>query len=103
MAEHGSFIKHPHQDWDRLILEPIEWKNHVHELFIKYHELNQGSMIEVKDCSITFHYRNSIDVSSNIISECKIIKDSYSYDFEVLLGKMNVEVKPKNINKGWFC
>lgn len=58
-AEHGCFTKQPDsKKWINLTEEfDMSWKNDVIEIFTYYTERTQGSFIEHKRSSLTWHYR----------------------------------------------
>ncbi|CAJ0761112.1 12947_t:CDS:2, partial [Entrophospora sp. SA101] len=60
-AEHGGFIKSPGSNkWVNLMKDiDMSWKNDVLEIFTYYKERTQGSFIEDKSSSITWHYRQA--------------------------------------------
>lgn len=105
-AEHGCFIKYPHdQKWINLSEEfDLTWKNEVTEIFSYYTERTQGSFIEHKRCSITWHYRLADPQYGNFqAKECQNHLENLiqsKLPVEVLLGKKNLEVRPVAINKG---
>lgn len=59
-AEHGSFLKWPGpgQKWlDLTRGVDFSWKEETTRIFEFYTERTPGSFIEMKKCSITWHYR----------------------------------------------
>lgn len=58
-AEHGCYIKLPNSDeWSNIVDDvDMSWKQDVREIFTYYTERTQGSFIENKNSSITWHYR----------------------------------------------
>jgi trehalose-phosphatase len=58
-AEHGCFMKQPNSDNWVNMLEGVDmsWKNDVVKIFDYYTERTQGSFVEHKKSSITWHYR----------------------------------------------
>ncbi|KAJ3102876.1 threalose-6-phosphate phosphatase [Phlyctochytrium bullatum] len=105
-AEHGCFIKYPEDGkWVNLSEEiDLSWKAKVTEIFSYYTERTQGSFIEHKRCSITWHYRLADpDYGSFQAKECQNhLEDAIlsKLPVEVLIGKKNLEVRPISINKG---
>ncbi|KAI9279648.1 trehalose-phosphatase [Sporodiniella umbellata] len=61
-AEHGSFMKKSHQWKDMLENADMSWKNQSLILFEKYTASNPGTVVEHKKSSITWHYRNALDI-----------------------------------------
>ncbi|KAJ3013925.1 threalose-6-phosphate phosphatase [Thoreauomyces humboldtii] len=108
-AEHGCFIKYPNADgpaeWANLSEDiDFSWKNEVTEVFEYYTERTQGSFVEHKRCSITWHYRLADPEYGEFQShECmNHLEGSLlsKLPIEVLIGKKNLEVRPISINKG---
>ncbi|KAJ3120370.1 threalose-6-phosphate phosphatase [Nowakowskiella sp. JEL0407] len=105
-AEHGSFIKYPENGkWINLTEEmDFSWKNEVNEIFTYYTERTQGSFVEHKRCSITWHYRLADpEYGTFQANECRNHLENAvlsKLPVEVLLGKKNLEVRPHSINKG---
>ena len=60
-AEHGGFIRAPGvTEWTNFTESlDMSWMSEVHEVFKYYTERTTGSHIEVKKCSLTWHYRAS--------------------------------------------
>ncbi|RGB26990.1 glycosyltransferase family 20 protein [Rhizophagus diaphanus] len=105
-AEHGSFLKNPDSDkWINLTEDvDMSWKNDVTEIFTYYTERTQGSFIEHKRSSITWHYRQADpEYGAFQAKECQNHLQSAilpKLPVEVLLGKKNLEVRPTSFNKG---
>ncbi|RKP38157.1 glycosyltransferase family 20-domain-containing protein [Dimargaris cristalligena] len=104
-AEHGCFIKSPGGSWVNFSENlDLSWKHDVLKIFRYYEERTQGSFVEEKKCAVTWHYRNADPeygifqanecqnhLENNIVSKLPV---------EILVGKKNLEVRPKAINKG---
>ncbi|RIA80605.1 glycosyltransferase family 20 protein [Glomus cerebriforme] len=105
-AEHGSFLKNPESDkWINLTEDiDMSWKNDVLEIFTYYTERTQGSFIEHKRSSITWHYRQADpEYGAFQAKECQNHLEGAilpKLPVEILLGKKNLEVRPTTINKG---
>ncbi|KAJ1552316.1 threalose-6-phosphate phosphatase, partial [Nowakowskiella sp. JEL0078] len=105
-AEHGSFIKYPENGkWINLTEDmDFSWKQEVTEIFNYYTERTQGSFVEHKRCSITWHYRLA-DPEYGIFQakECRNHLENSVLSkraVEVMVGKKNLEVRPHSVNKG---
>ncbi|KAI8591418.1 glycosyltransferase family 20-domain-containing protein [Geranomyces variabilis] len=105
-AEHGCFIKYPQDGQWINLSEDIDfsWKNEVTEIFDYYTERTQGSFVEHKRCSITWHYRLA-DPQYGLFqaNECQNHLENAvlsKLPIEILIGKKNLEVRPISINKG---
>ncbi|KAK4518855.1 copper-binding transcription factor [Mucor velutinosus] len=105
-AEHGCFLKAAGSDIWTNVLENIDmsWKKDVTEIFDYYTERTEGSFVEHKKSSITWHYRMADEeyglfqakecqnhLESSVVSKMPV---------EILVGKKNLEVRPMMINKG---
>jgi trehalose 6-phosphate synthase/phosphatase len=104
-AEHGCFLRYPGQEWINLLeRDDLSWKKEVSEIFDYYTERTQGSFIEHKSSSITWHYRLADPAFGEFqAKECQNhLEDAVlsKLPVEILVGKKNLEVRPVNINKG---
>ena len=63
-----------------------------------------GTFIEKKKCAITWHYRRADpELAATNVTECqKLLETTVAVDcdLEVMPGKMNLEIRPKFVNKG---
>ncbi|KAF8305255.1 trehalose 6-phosphate phosphatase [Clavulina sp. PMI_390] len=110
-AEHGGFLRAPREsetggdEWTSLTESlDMSWMSEVKEIFEYYTERTTGCFIEMKKSSITWHYRGAdpewgafqcrqcLDLLENNVAPKRPI--------EVLVGKMNLEVRPVAVNKG---
>jgi len=105
-AEHGSFLRAPGADeWENLTETfDMSWMSDVEEIFKYYTERTTGSHIEMKKCSITWHYRAS-DPEWGLFQcrQCQDLLENnlvHKKPIEVLVGKKNLEVRPVAISKG---
>ncbi|KAG0376593.1 threalose-6-phosphate phosphatase [Mortierella sp. AD032] len=105
-AEHGSFMRQPGgQKWVNLT-ESLDmgWKNDVIEIFTYYTERTQGSFIEHKRSSLTWHYRMADpEFGAFQAKECQNHLENAvlsKLPVEILVGKKNLEVRPTIVNKG---
>lgn len=105
-AEHGCFIKYPGSSkWINLTEHfDMSWKHDVVDVFTYYTERTTGSFIEHKRCSVTWHYRLADPAYGAFqAKECHNHLENAvlsKLPVEVLVGKKNLEVRPKLINKG---
>lgn len=105
-AEHGCFIKYPHSDeWQNLIEKvDMSWQKVVEEIFSYYTDRTQGSNIERKKAALTWHYRRADPDYGSY--QARSLRDhleqtvANQFDVEVMAGKANVEVRPRQFNKG---
>ncbi|TFK23762.1 trehalose 6-phosphate phosphatase [Coprinopsis marcescibilis] len=105
-AEHGGFVRERgSHEWVNFTKSlDMSWMSEVEEIFRYYTERTQGSHIEVKKSSITWHYRGA-DPEWGLF-QCRQCQDllennlSNKRPIEVLVGKKNLEVRPIAVNKG---
>ncbi|KAI8097569.1 glycosyltransferase family 20-domain-containing protein [Halteromyces radiatus] len=104
-AEHGSFIKYPNSNKWMNLAEHFDmgWKHDVLEIFTYYTERTAGSFIEHKRCALTWHYRLADPIFGEFqAKECQNHLETAlsKLPVEVLVGKKNLEVRLKSVNKG---
>ncbi|KAF8985453.1 threalose-6-phosphate phosphatase [Entomortierella lignicola] len=105
-AEHGSFMRQPgSKKWVNLTESlDMSWKNDVIEIFTYYTERTQGSFIEHKRSSLTWHYRMADpEFGAFQAKECQNHLENAvlsKLPVEILVGKKNLEVRPTTVNKG---
>lgn len=105
-AEHGCFTKDVGlSKWYNLAESfDMSWQQKVDAVFRKYTEQTPGSDIERKKVALTWHYRRS-DPDLGLFQAEKCLEElrngvATEYEVEVMLGKANIEVRPKFVNKG---
>ncbi|KAG1148889.1 hypothetical protein G6F37_003012 [Rhizopus arrhizus] len=105
-AEHGCFWKAAGSNQWMNVLEDIDmsWKKDVTEIFDYYTERTEGSFVEHKKSSITWHYRMADEEYGEFqAKECQNhLENSVvsKMPVEILVGKKNLEVRPMMVNKG---
>ncbi|KAK5137196.1 hypothetical protein LTR08_000701 [Meristemomyces frigidus] len=105
-AEHGSFLREPNsQVWENLTeTMDMSWQTQVMDVFQHYTEKTQGAFVEKKKIAVTWHYRRSDpEYGAYMARECQTHLDqtvAKNHDVEVMTGKMNLEVRPRFVNKG---
>lgn len=111
-AEHGCFLKSPDstEGWVNLTekynLE--KWQKKCHAIMDFYTHKTPGSFIESKKVALTWHYRRAVPELGDFCAkelkqelETVFAHEEYkNFELEVMEGKMNVEVRPKFVNKG---
>lgn len=106
-AEHGCFMRYPNkEDWSNLTEDmDLSWCERVVQIFRKYADgSTDGTVLECKQIAITWHYRRAdpgwaADISRACLKELQEQVEPF-YDVEVMKGKMNLEVRPRFVNKG---
>jgi trehalose 6-phosphate synthase/phosphatase len=105
-AEHGCFLKEAGKsEWTNLANDfDMSWQDVVYEVMNSYTERTQGSNIEQKRAALTWHYRRSDPDFGSF--QAKNLRQHLEetvvpqFDVEVMAGKANVEVRPRQVNKG---
>lgn len=104
-AEHGCFVKYPDSTWKNLAEQvDMSWQTEVRRVFQYYTDRTQGSSIEFKKAAITWHYRRADPDFGRIQAKAcydhlvQLFKDSDAVD--IMAGKANIEVRPRQFNKG---
>lgn len=105
-AEHGVFLKYPgSNEWHNLAEDfDMSWQKVVYDVFNSYTERTQGSSIEYKRAALTWHYRR-VDPDFGAFQAAHLreyLEDTVveEYGLEVMAGKANIEVRPRQFNKG---
>lgn len=106
-AEHGSFLRKPGDDeWENLAASmDMGWKAEADNLFTSLCETIEGAWVERKEVAIVWHYRNAVDhdacLAKAIEAKANLEGERLKkWDVEVMLGKANLEVRPRFLNKG---
>ncbi|KAI7899821.1 glycosyltransferase family 20-domain-containing protein [Cokeromyces recurvatus] len=105
-AEHGCYVKGADSITWTSVVDGIDmsWKADVEEIFNYYTERTQGSFVEQKKSSITWHYRLAdAEYGAFQAKECQNHLENAivsKYPVEILVGKKNLEVRPISVNKG---
>ncbi|MDG5814488.1 bifunctional alpha,alpha-trehalose-phosphate synthase (UDP-forming)/trehalose-phosphatase [Chitinispirillales bacterium ANBcel5] len=102
-AEHGVWIKKPSDKWE--ILEPQEnnWKKELKPLLELFTDRTPGSVLEEKDYSLAFHFRNTDpELAALRVSELKdaILDQVSNLNLGIIEGNKVIEIKNAGINKG---
>jgi trehalose 6-phosphate synthase/phosphatase len=82
------------------------WKTHARNIMEQFEAKTEGSLIKEKNSSISWDFGNC-DYYSGIIQAIDLgLHLSYAYNnspnLEIVTGKSYVEIKPKDLNKGFF-
>ncbi|NLD99947.1 MAG: bifunctional alpha,alpha-trehalose-phosphate synthase (UDP-forming)/trehalose-phosphatase [Fibrobacter sp.] len=105
-AEHGVWIKFPQKEWN--VIEPLDngWKDELRPVLELYNDRTPGSVLEEKDFSLAFHYRNADPELATIrvreLTEALIHQVS-NLNLCVMEGKKVIEIKNAGIHKGTFA
>lgn len=105
-AEHGCFMKDVGSDeWVNLAAKvDMLWQKEVAEVFDRYTKETPGSFTERKKVALTWHHRRADPMFGNY-QAAALFKELCStitkrYDVDVMVGKANIEVRPRLLNKG---
>jgi len=104
IAEHGFYIKYPNGEWINNLEINLSWKDQILPVLNTYVDRCNGSMIEDKQASIVWHYRNADEeIASLRINELKddlteILKSESK--LQMLEGDKVLEVKSILYDKG---
>jgi len=102
-AEHGVWIKTKGGDWEMMPGLSNEWKDEARAILKLAVDRIEGSLIEEKDYSIAWHYRQANPrISERHIREIAsdLINLTSNSNLKVLEGSKVFEVKNANLNKG---
>jgi trehalose 6-phosphate synthase/phosphatase len=100
-AEHGAWL---HQDgaWSTQLTDAVEWKTGVWPVLLATAERTPGSMIEEKDHTLVWHYRN-VTPDLAYVRNTKLRHDLKAAlagtDVGVYEGHKVIEIKPRNVSK----
>jgi trehalose 6-phosphate synthase/phosphatase len=103
IAEHGAKSRYSNKEW---VIEPEirnEWKPGVHYIMETYARKCDSSLIEEKDFSMVWHYRNANPEQARLTAlELFGELDQFAgfHNLEVLHGNKIIEVRNKGIDKG---
>lgn len=110
-AEYGFFYKECHsmdssQEYKTMFqIKNWSWKETVRRILQGFTEKTEGSVLKEKESSLSWFYKNCNPdfghVQANEIAThlLNLIEDA---NLDVVIGKDYVEIKPKNVNKGYF-
>ncbi|KAH3901842.1 related to Trehalose-phosphatase [Saccharomycodes ludwigii] len=104
-AEHGCFMKGANStEWCNLAAKyDMSWQIRCNEIMENFTSKTPGSFVERKKVALTWHYRRCVPELGEF--NARDLKNTLEKEFsktglEVMEGKMNVEVRPKFVNKG---
>lgn len=105
VAEHGAFARRTgSRSWrEHYGGNSAEWKGVIWSLMDRYASKTPGAMVETKDASLVWHYRNAQPYASQkylVILRRALKPIATKYDLSIGQGNKILEVRPANINKG---
>lgn len=103
VAAHGLWLRKPGSEWTMTLNMDNEWKETIRPIMETYTDRTPGSLIEEKDYSIAWHYRQSepeiAGLKRNELKEA-LMSVTQSMTVGVLDGNKVIEVKDSRVNKG---
>lgn len=105
IAEHGARYKWKNDKWITDVQTHNEWKEQVHNIMEMYVRRCANSLVEEKDFSMVWHYRNA-NIEQGKLRSSELMSELNEYirnrHLQVLMGNKIVEVRQSGINKGSF-
>ncbi|MDN4620675.1 bifunctional alpha,alpha-trehalose-phosphate synthase (UDP-forming)/trehalose-phosphatase [Paenibacillus sp. PsM32] len=105
IASHGLWFRKPGADeeWMMTVNVDNDWKDTIRHILEKYTDRTPGSLIEEKEYSLAWHYRqcepDMIGLKRDELKEA-LLSITNSMSIGVLEGNKVLEVKDNRINKG---
>lgn len=103
-ASHGLWLRHPGGDWNMTVQLDNEWKKSVSHMLELYTVHMPGSLIEEKDYSLAFHYRQcEPDMTAFKLNELKeaLMSMTATMSLEIQEGNKVLEIKDNRVKKGY--
>lgn len=104
IASHGLWLRYPGQEWIMTTSLDNDWKDPIRHIMELYTDRIPGSLIEEKDYSLAWHYRQSDpDMIAVKLSEVRETLRSIiqSETLGLQEGNKVLEVKDNRVNKGF--
>lgn len=100
VAEHGALVKQG--GVVQSVDADISWRSGAKTIMTPYTEKCAGSLIEQKQYSVAWHYRNALDVAGEFaLGLCDELKQYASgHGLDVLFGNKVVEIRCGSVSKG---
>ena len=103
IAEHGTWLRNRGQSWRLLKTVPVEWKERVRPILQMYVDRLPGALLEEKEFSLAWHYRNAEPEQASQRAQ-ELIDDLSGFtrniDVQVLEGNKVIEMRNTGVNKG---
>ncbi len=103
VAEHGARFKNKGQGWTNEVLTQNTWKEQVKQIMQTYVRRCAHSIIEEKEFSIVWHYRNA-NLEQGKLRAAELLSElnefAYKRQLQASLGNKIVEVKIEGVDKG---
>lgn len=103
VAEHGARYKWRDSQWVTELQTHNEWKEQVHNIMEMYVRRCANSLVEEKEFSMVWHYRNA-NIEQGKLRAFELVSELNEYihngHLQVLMGNKIVEVRQSGISKG---
>lgn len=103
VSEHGVFIKYKNRKWESQTSVPSEWKDEIRPMLQSYVTRCAGSLIEEKQNTLSWHYRNTHPELGFIRSRelyNNLIQLTSNTPLQVIDGNKVLEVRLTGVDKG---
>ncbi len=103
LASHGLWLRHPGEDWRMTVSLNNDWKATIHHVLEVFTDRMPGSLIEEKEYSLAFHYRQcEPDMVATKFGEVKeaLLSMTQSMSLGLQEGNKVLEIKDNRVNKG---
>ena len=103
VAEHGTWMKNRSGDWKTMQTLRKDWKDELRPILDLYVDRTPGSILEEKDYSLAWHYRNADpELASVRVRELSdaLIHLTTNLNLAVMEGNKVIEIKNSGTNKG---
>ena len=104
LASHGLWLRYPGQEWSMTVPLDNSWKPSVQHVLQMYSDRMPGSLIEEKEYSLAFHYRQcEPDMVAVKLREVKdaLLSMTQSMNLGLQEGHKVLEIKDNRVNKGY--
>ncbi len=103
IASHGLWLRQPQGEWKMTMSVDNDWKDSVRHVLEMYTDRTPGSLIEEKEYSLAWHYRQcepEIGVQKRNELREALISITQSMSLGILEGNKVLEIKDTRMNKG---
>lgn len=103
VSEHGVYIKYRGGNWEAQTTASSDWKNQIRPMLQSYVKRCVGSLMEEKDNSLSWHYRNTHPGLGFIRSRellNNLLQLTANTPVQVIDGNKVLEVRLTGLNKG---
>jgi trehalose 6-phosphate synthase/phosphatase len=104
-AEHGAFAREPHGAWRSILDIDLSWLAAAEELLRRTSEEVPGSLVERKETSVAWHYREAEPEYGQWRAHELLAALGQSLSgvpAEVLTGHRVIEIRARGVNKGLY-